>query len=51
MAAKRKPFGGMTMWCDCSCSMKDVFGKHLPPSGQTKAMWTHFKKHGHIKKG
>ena len=52
MAAKKKrlPFGGMVMWCDCGCPMKAVFGKKLPPSGQTKAMWVHFKKHGTIKK-
>jgi hypothetical protein len=48
--AKKKPFGGMVMWCACDCPMKAVFGKKLPPSGQTKAMWAHFKKHGVIKK-
>jgi hypothetical protein len=48
--AKGKPFGGMVMWCGCDCPMSAVFGKKLPPSGQTKAMWNHFKRHGKIQK-
>jgi hypothetical protein len=45
MAAKRAPFGGMTIsFGNCGCSMKDVFGSSaLVPSMMTKKLWAHIK--------
>jgi len=53
MAAKRVPFGGMTVsFGKCGCSMKDVFGSgSLVPSMMTKKLWQHIKgSHGGMMK-
>ena len=53
MAAKRKPFGGMTVsFSKCNCSAKDVFGSgDIVPSEMTKKLWKHIKgSHGGLMK-
>lgn len=45
MAAKRAPFGGMTIsFAACPCSMQDVYGTApIAPSACTKKFWNHVK--------
>jgi len=45
MAAKRLPFGGMTVsFAKCDCTGKEIFGSSaIAPSEMTKKLWKHVK--------
>jgi len=49
MAAKRKPFGGMTIRPDAKLAAV-IGGGAVAPSAMTKKLWIYIKKHKLLKK-